>query len=162
MKKLITSLAITTALLAGLSYSPKSHAGIIVGGGGTALTIASRGYIASLTVPLIVIGGVTAVVATASLTAGVLPGLIVLLVLEEDGALPQDQLESVLSERYHFINDREVISMLALEIKSKADEMDLDQEGKKVVTLDSSEVRPILIATELSEEEIQLVVEDLK
>lgn len=86
----------------------------------------------------------------------------VLMILSEDGSLAQDKLEGALTEKYSMISDREVISNLAKSIKTKADSMKADNEGKKLVSLTETEVRSILASADLEEDEIKQIVNDLK
>lgn len=161
MKKML-SIVLISSILGSITNAPKSQAGVILAVAG--------GIVGTNVLGLQVPGFVGMVVgAPMGLTGLILtwvPGTmaigIPLFVLNEDGSLSKDQLESLLSQKFNFIADREVISSLACMIKQKADSMEPDSEGKKIVSLSEEEVRAILAPIDLSNEEIALVIKNLK
>lgn len=164
MKNLLSALMIT-CLLGTATYSKKSEAGIVL------VTAAAGWAIGTKFSPFALFSIAPAMVSAPFIGIGILgltaggmspAGAIVLLVLDENGSLPQDKLESLLSEKYQFIADREAISSLASTIKAKAESMEADAEGKKLVTLSEEEVRSILSSTEISEEEMNTVIKTME
>lgn len=161
MKKSFLSLLIATGLFLSIP-TKKADAGVVAFVGG--FVVATTVWPANVTFFSMVIGGPVAIVGSVltAIPATMAIG-IPILILGEDGSLSLDQLESILSEKYDFIADREVIASLATAIKTKAETMKADSEGKVVVSLSEAEVKNILAPIEdLSSEEMNLIVQDLK
>lgn len=118
----------------------------------------SRPFVLGTVIP----GGVITITGSIiGLTGNIIPGL-VLAVLAEDGTASQEEIEMMLMAKYPNINDREAVLALAQIIKAKADLATLNAQGLKSVNLSEDEVKSILNSTELSQEEIQRLVKDLK
>lgn len=173
MKKLLSTIMIAT-VLGSATYTPKSEAGVaIVGATATHCAFkcaeTSRGPLGPSSTAIAF--GTPALIGTMPIIGGAImiafggvafaPG-IALLILDENGGLSQTELESALADKYSFIADREVIATLASEIKSKADSVEVDAQGMKMVSLSEDEVKSILSATELTDEEISIITNDLK
>lgn len=76
--------------------------------------------------------------------------------LDADPTMSQGDLERIMSDRYPFINNEAVIGNLAKAVKSK-----LVVGKDMIVRLQTSEIKSILSAADLSESEVALVVSEL-
>ncbi len=88
-----------------------------------------------------------------------------LLLLDADGNVKQDALESALAKKYSFIDDRAVVSNLALAIREKAASAEADKNGQKIAALSRAEVLNILAPTglvELDPAAVEQVISDLQ
>lgn len=73
-----------------------------------------------------------------------------LIILDADGNISQNAIESALTKRFSFIDDRAVIGNLATAIRAKADTTPMVG-GKKMVSLTSNEILQIVEPTGLAE-----------
>lgn len=80
------------------------------------------------------------------------------IILDVDGSLKQEDLEVILHEKYHFVDNQKVLSNLSGAIKAKYDLI----KGDAYITLSEFETRSILEPSDLSESEILQMVNDLK
>ena len=83
------------------------------------------------------------------------------IVLDEKGEISQDQLAGNLAMKYPFIDNADVTAELANTIKLKYAEEKNTQENV-LVSLSENETRSILSQADLSDEEVEQVVNDLK
>lgn len=146
--KLVTLVMLTTCLI-GLTPK-KAEAGVFIGYTGFALGHEYGQYQASpylWALPGASIAGMGVWVLRVSKVGGSL-----LIVLDETSQT-QKKLEMALAHEYYFINNPEVIHNLATMINLKL--------PSTLVTLTETEVRTALAAVDLSEEEVQFVVNDL-
>lgn len=90
----------------------------------------------------------------------------VLLTLDEQGNELDNalvfQTSEMLSKKFPFIDDQSVLNDLAYEILKKIDLSNADVNGNLLISLDESMVRNHLEQLNLSEEQVQLVVSQLK
>lgn len=82
-------------------------------------------------------------------------------VLDINGDLSKDALAAELAEKYNFIDNQAVIENLASKIKSEYELVKVVHKDA-YIALNESETRLILEASNLSESEIEHVVNDLK
>lgn len=157
MKKLLSTLLIAVTLTVTLP-KPEAKAGVIIGGG---LCAIERNALCALDLlvitPAIAMGGiivgtVVAVGMSTPLGYWIMGSGIVL-----DAESTQNGLAQGLSERFPFINDQEVVNELSTALAKNFKY----EETRAVSTLDEKTVRNILSATDLSEDEIKMVVSDL-
>ena len=73
-----------------------------------------------------------------------------LIILDADGNVSQNAIEQSLTKKFSFIDDRAVIGNLATAIRAKADVTPM-VDGKKMVTLTSTEILQIVEPTGLAE-----------
>jgi hypothetical protein len=90
------------------------------------------------------------------------PG-VVLLALDADGSLPENELVSSLSSRYHFIENSDVIQNIAKTIKLKAG-ANFQPDEKREVSLSSDEIDTLLAPLDLTgfEAEVASMKKDLE
>lgn len=168
MKKLLSAFMIASTLSSAI-YTPKSEAGIlfVAGGAGVLGSASLANYNSHERVwgntggsAMIVLGVGAVASGIVMLAHGNFLGFIPL-VLSEDGSASKEKLAAVLIEKHSFLTNEEA-SDLAYAIKVKADKMEIDAEGKKMVSLSEAEVKSALASSELSEEHLNLVITDLK
>ena len=85
---------------------------------------------------------------------------ITLIIMNADGRVSQDVLAQTLAKAYPFIDNGETLSDLAKTIRAKVPPAGAG-ESKSFVSLSESETRSALMSADLSEEQIQKVVNDL-
>ena len=84
-----------------------------------------------------------------------------LLVLDADGSLSQDRMVQALSAKYPFVDNHEVIEQLATAIKVNAPSK-IENGKRYVVSVSQEEVNAILEGTDLTEDQMQKIADDLK
>lgn len=87
-----------------------------------------------------------------------------MILLDGNGNLSQDSLESALSKKYAFLDDRDVVRNLATAIREKAAST-VEVDGKKSVSLSREEVLAVLEPTglaELNPAAVEQIVTDLQ
>lgn len=77
--------------------------------------------------------------------------------LDADGNLPQSNIEQGLKARFPFLDNQEVITNLSLSIKNK-----YEATMSSPVTLNQEELSPILDTTDLTNEQYDLIINELK
>lgn len=167
LKKIISVLVFSSILMTTFPVK-KAEAGIVVAAGSLTMTFVGMDqhwkiskndfngdgsiYIGT---PVFLAGGVVALVGTFIANP-------LLIVLSEDGSLSHSDLENVLTERYSFLNDREVISGLASALKLKVKAQKPERNGTTLISLSEAEVKAILAPLDLKSVEIATVINDLK
>ena len=167
----VVAIAFALAVTAQVFQPKEAQAGLIIIGVcdlGLCNDLEDGGPVALTGFTMSFVGGLSTFVglATALLTNGTSGEPIVgvgasLLVLGIDGALNPGVLEGNLSARYPFIDDREVTANLASSIYAKVP-LNLKSNESYFVSLSENSTREILSPIDLSEEQIQKVVNDLK
>lgn len=166
MKKLL-SIFLLASLFS--THTPKAEAGVVVGiavarsEDSTGLGITVGLGVTSL---LVVLDGPLLVLPKAYFPTLSAIGMWVMLgavVLDADGSLPVDQLSSMLSEKYYFIDNQMVINDLAVKIKN-AYEPRKDEVKPIFVSLTEESIKKSLqsVETEITSEQEQLIINDLK
>ena len=77
--------------------------------------------------------------------------------LDADGNLPQSNIEQGLKAKFPFLDNQEVVTNLSLAIKNK-----YEATQSSPVILNGEELSPILDATDLSSEQYDLIVNELR
>lgn len=149
-----TVLGVMLALIVMITFQPKkAEAGVLILGsalvhaGITDSTISgAAGMLLGMTISLpFILSGMVALGTGGAPIAGP-----ILLILGEDELLSSSELEDALSQKYPFINDREVTYDLAQAILKKADQVK-EKDGKKEVKFSQKEIFSILAPTDLME-----------
>lgn len=83
------------------------------------------------------------------------------IILNADGSLSESQLAQSLAANYNFIDNQQVIAELAATIKNKF-EMNRDSEDSAYITLEHAETKEILSSSDLTEDQVMIVANDLK
>lgn len=160
LKKLLAVLLITGCMLA--TPVKKAEAGVIIGTLGLAL-IPEYGPEATV-IPMTIAGisaGLGVIVLRVTTGAAGTVGGALLIALDANSSLSQNVLEQTFARSYPFIDNAQTISVLAKMIKDKAPKL-VEQNQKYLVTLSEDETREALETGDLTEEEIQKVVTELK
>lgn len=153
-------IALSLVTILGIAASPqKSEAGVVL-----VLSATPVGYV--LGSVFIGSGALTGILA-ANGDLDTELGLIsagVLLLLDADGAVPQDQLRAGLEKKYAFIENKAFFGSLSSLIKSKADSMKFDDQGAKRIAISRAELNGLLLAVDTTgvEAEIEQMIVDLK
>lgn len=77
--------------------------------------------------------------------------------LDAEGNLPQTNIEQGLKAKFPFLDNEAIITNLSSAIKNKYDETKTN-----IVTLNETELAPILESTDLSDEQYDLILNELK
>lgn len=86
---------------------------------------------------------------------------VVMIVLDTDSSLSQNVLENALTNAYPFLDNQMVIENLAKTIKAKAPR-EIKPDQKYLVSLTEAETLSNLNGADLTQEQIDLIVNDLK
>lgn len=165
IKSVVSSLLVLSTLSVAL-HMKKAQAGVLLTAGSLVVSMNAKGNMSTGIVAL-TLGAPAGVVLSVAgvITAIANPALgVALIILSEDGSLPQNDLEAVLAQKYPFIQDNKVIADLAILVKSKA-KTTKEMDGKKMISLSENEIRSILESTDLVEThtaDIQSMIVELK
>lgn len=93
---------------------------------------------------------------------GNIPTGVLLLMLDEKSPASHNDFEALILDKYPFITDREVSSVLATEMKNEIEKTKLSKNEIKLVSINEEKIRAILEPLDISEEEVRLIVNDFK
>ena len=170
MKNFLTSLVMILSVTT--TFAPQSaQAGIIV-----QIFEGGNGFIENAGGAFLIGAGLTAVGMTIDLASGEdiphlgtllfgFPGALIFaggILLDVDGSIPTSQLVSHLSKKFPFIDNREVLAELALQTRAKLEGQISGDQRQAFVSFSEEEVKEIFSATDLSEENLQTLVQELK
>ncbi len=113
--------------------------------------------------------GVSVAVYSLSLNGGALSGPLSsvfqwaagIALLDADGSLPTSMLEKALGQEFPFIDNAEVVSNLAIQMKEQAKNTAI-VDGKQIVRLDAATVKNILAPAFLSDAQVEQVAAKLQ
>lgn len=160
LKKILGVFLIASCLI--VTPVKKAEAGVVIGTIGLAL-VPEYGPEATI-VPMTIAGisaglGVVIIRLTTSI-AGTVGGSL-LIALDANTNLSQSVLVQTFARSYPFINNQQTLNELAKTLKEKAPKT-IEAYQKIEVSLSENEVRDALESSDLTEEEIQVVIQELK
>ena len=148
-------ITLTTLLMAS-----SAHAGMFVGAIGAA--IAGNSELG--TVLAYCGGGIAFVGILAGAVTGspAIVGAYMILTLGADGSLPKSEIANQLQARYSFIDNQQVVSELVDKVKNAYNLSQKNEENEAYVSVSEKDILDVLAKTDLSQEEISIIVTELQ